>query len=320
MIFNPYAYSFGQTMANPQQQAASQLSTPVTPYQIPANPALLLQQVGMQPVLTNPTVAPATVNTNVPPRRDAVAMAVPRPRVPLSEKLMRVGGAIVGGAQEGGLAAFEAGTNELGEIMDQQRQLDLLYGRDVNARIAASAAAQQEILEDNRDAIEQFTIVNDKFNEALRHLDPKGDGSDAGITGFWDATIGKLQYQLTGDPRRAGQLLMSELKVDDALLRTANTKGAISDSEMRLFLEPAPSSMDDEENWKDWIRRKQKANQIVLYRLRNGIDLRKIGGITPTPQQLQAFNQQYGLSATAPAPTQTGQSTKINGVTVTKVK
>ena len=310
MIFNPYAYSFGQTMANPQQQAVPQLSTPVTPYQIPANPALLLQQVGMQPVLTNPTVAPVAVNNNVQPRRDAVAMAVPRPRVPLSEKLMRVGGAIVGGAQEGGLAAFEAGTNEFGEIMDTQRELDLIYGRDLNDRLAASAAAQQEALEDNMEAIGMYQQSLNDFARAKAHL------REGGITGLFDNTIQRGIDNITGDPRAAGRLLLDKLKVDDALMRIAQTKGAISNKEMDLFLQPAPSGFQDEKVWLDWIEQKERALGAILYRLQNNIKVS--AGQQPTQQSFTQFSQQYGIGSQNVAPNQVGQTTNytVGGQTV----
>ena len=281
------------------------------------------------PVLTTPTVAPTdpasdlppVTSTNVPPRRDAVAMAVPRPAVPLSEKLMRVGGAIVGASERGGLAAFQAGTDEYGNIMDKQRELDLLSGRDMQARINASAEAQKKRIEDNQDVIDQYLAINDKLNAGLRGLEGKGDGSDAGITGFWDATIGKLQYQITGDPRRDSQLLLSELKVDDALLRISKTKGAISNKEMELFLEPAPSNYDDEENWKRWIRRKQKAVEVALYNLQNGIDLREQGIAPPTDEQIDEFARRFGLRATSGGvPAQVGETSDIDGVQIKRLQ
>lgn len=290
-----------------------------TPTQPPAPP----------PVLTTPTVAPTdpasdlppVTSTNVPPRRDAVAMAVPRPAVPLSEKLMRVGGAIVGASERGGLAAFQAGTDEYGRIMDTQRQLDTLYNRDMQARIDASAEAQKKRIEGNQDIIDQYLAINDKLNEGLRGLEGKGDGSDAGITGFWDATIGKLQYQLTGDPRRDSQLLLSELKVDDTLLRVSKTKGAISNKEMDLFLEPAPTNYDDEENWKRWIRRKQKAIEVALYNLQNGIDLREQGMAAPTDQQIDEFANRFGLRATSGGvPAQVGETGDIDGVQIKRLQ
>ena len=42
-------------------------------------------------------------------------------------------------------------------------------------------------------------------------------------------------------------------------LRVAQTKGAISNKEMELFLAPAPSTLDDESVWIQWIGDRQRA-------------------------------------------------------------
>ena len=269
------------------------------------------------PVLTTPTVAPVAPTTNassvavsnVPPRRDAVAMAVPRPAVPLSEKLMRVGGAIVGASEKGGLAAFQAGTDEYGNIMDKQRELDLLYGRDVNDRMAASAAAQQEALAENMEAIGMYQMSLSDFAKAKEHL------KAGGITGLFDNTLGRVWDDIMGNPEAGGRLLLDKLKVDDALLRIAQTKGAISNKEMDLFLSPAPKGYQDEKVWLDWIEGKERAAMTVLYRLQNNIVVGS--GQRPTPQSFQQFSQMYGVGTqnTAPAAGQT-QNYTVGGQTV----
>ena len=321
MIYNPNAYAFGQMMMNQQQQQqrAQQLAqiSNTGNYQVPANTGILLQQLGMnpsQPVLTNPTAAPVAVNTNVQPRRDAVAMAVPRPVVPLSEKLMRVGGAIVGASEKGGLAALQAGSNEYGQIMDRQREMDLLYGRDLNDRVAASSAAQQEALEENMEAIGMYQQSLNDFARAKAHL------REGGITGLFDNTIQRGLDNISGDPRAAGRLLLDKLKVDDALMRIAQTKGAISNKEMDLFLQPAPSGFQDEKVWLDWIEQKERALGAVLYRLQNNI---RVGaGQQPSPNSFQQFSQQYGIGSQNAIPTQSGQTTNfsVGGQTVPVTK
>ena len=57
----------------------------------------------------------------------------------------------------------------------------------------------------------------------------------------------------TGDEDGARRLILSKVKVDDALLRVAHTKGAISNAEMKLFLSPAPKNWQDEKIWESWL-------------------------------------------------------------------
>lgn len=315
MIYNPHAFGGGglsqaQILQQQQQQQQNFINqnSNAGNYQIPANTGILMQQLGMtpnQPVLTSPTVTPAAVvNTNVQPRRDAVAMAVPRPQVPLSEKLMRVGGAIVGASERGGLAAFNAGTAEYGSIMDDQRKMDTVYNSDINDRVAASAAANQEALEANMEAIGMYQQSLGDFAKAKAHL------REGGITGFIDNTFGRLKDNITGDPKAAGRLLLDKLKVDDALMRIAQTKGAISNKEMDLFLKPAPSNFQDEKVWLDWISEKEKALGAVLYRLQNNVRVKS--GMQPTSKSFQQFSNQYNIGTTGTAPLQTGQTQNIS--------
>ena len=94
----------------------------------------------------NPNAAPTAA------RRDVVRMAQGLPDMPerpdmsLSggEQLMRIGGAILGGAQKGGLAAMNAGSNALGKIQDYNRAQQLAeYTEQVNTRNALVKAQQE---------------------------------------------------------------------------------------------------------------------------------------------------------------------------------
>jgi hypothetical protein len=302
MIYNPYA--FGSLGAVNQQQAIPANNAQLmAQLQNPNQIAALQQQFNSQlPALSAPT-ATYMINPNALPRRDAVAMAVPRPTVPLSEKLMRVGGAITGASEKGGLAAIQAGTQEYGSIMDQQRELDAIYNRDLNARMASSAAAQQAALEENMEAIGKYQQVLNDFQRAKGYL------REGGITGFLDNTIGRLKDNISGNPRAAGRLLLDKLKVDDALMRIAQTKGAISNKEMDLFLQPAPSGFQNEKVWLDWINGKEQAIATVLDRLQNNIKVQT--GQQPSLQSFDQFKQMYGIGAANAAPA-AGQTSTFN--------
>ena len=60
------------------------------------------------------------------------------------------------------------------------------------------------------------------------------------------------------------------MRVDDALLRIAQTKGAISNKEMDLFLSPAPDVTQQENVWIAWIEQRKKALRNVRRRLGSG--------------------------------------------------
>lgn len=132
---------------------------------MPAPPALLPQAPPSRPA--NPNAAPTAA------RRDVVRMAQGLPDMPerpdmsLSggEQLMRVGGAILGGAQKGGLAAMNAGSNALGKIQDYNRAQQFAeYTEQVNTRNAlakAQAEAQKAEL-DRQNKLDVQLLKNEK--------------------------------------------------------------------------------------------------------------------------------------------------------------
>lgn len=105
----------------------------------------------------------------------------------------------------------------------------------------------------------------------------------------------KTMAEFFGTDDAAKNQFLQSLTVNDALLETAKTKGAISDTEMRLFKSPLPSlSADREKVWKPYLQERIKAmNKVAAYQqsLANG----------GTPQASPAAPQQsagkYDLSS-----------------------
>ena len=53
------------------------------------------------------------------------------------------------------------------------------------------------------------------------------------------------------------------------MTRVAQTKGAISNAEMKLFASSAPDDLDDESVWIAWLDRKMKMQEIFMNRILN---------------------------------------------------
>jgi hypothetical protein len=247
----------------------------------------------------------ATKVENVPTTQGGALTTGNRYRTPLSpsapkamdinEMLIRMGSAGLAQAANGGTAMMAAAGTEYGNLMDQQRTNAL-------AAYEASLSAKP----DGKDVSELADQIAG-YDQTLYDMQmAKGLLEQGGLTGFLQGTIGSGWDRVMGNPQAASRLLLKKLRVDDALIRVAGTKGAISNTEMKLFLSPTPSMMDDEQIWIDWINQRMQAIQNVRNRLAQGISL--------DPNQVATTGQinQFGSSVGTPV-------TLSNGATVTKL-
>jgi hypothetical protein len=198
---------------------------------------------------------------------------MPNNRIDMNEALIRAGGNIVGAAADGPLAAFKAGTDSFGQVMDYNRQAD------IERFNAEQDFLKQQADRELRDRIARMKMKAKKKDEAqpdfsqintleglLSDLQSRDDltGPYAGSVGDF---IDRSGFRILGaNPSLvAKRLKLQEVKVDAALAKIAQTKGAISDREMALFLSPTPKITDDEQVWIDWL----KPQLEVLKQLRN---------------------------------------------------
>ena len=201
---------------------------------------------------------------------------MPFAKINRNEALMRIGGAIIGGSDQGFAGSARAATEEFGNIQDANRksETDAFKNKEATRlaeeRIAALKAKGSGKSSDKDK--ETFNNVSSQLNSFQSGLDAiaqsKAEGGNlTGVGGIFKSFIDNY----TGSPDAARRLLLSRLKVDDALLRVAETKGAISNKEMDLFLQPAPKNFQDEKIWVDWINERMVALRNVQNRLNGNV-------------------------------------------------
>ena len=202
----------------------------------------------------------------------------------LNEMLIRIGGAGLANSHMGGNRQVADATDMYGKIMDYNR------GQALSKYKTDLAAAQKNAKQARADQDYLGTI-----DQSLGDMDRALAGiKDGGVTGLFDGTLKAWWDSLRGNQAAKTRLLLQKLKVDDTLLRIAQTKGAISNKEMDLFMSPAPSVGLDQENiWADWINERKAALQRIKARL--------TGNMQVIPSQ------------------QASQSQIINGITVRKI-
>lgn len=170
----------------------------------------------------------------------------------------------------------------------EQALAKTVLGGRVQAQVAADRAAIKTA-EENRPLLNDTTGLIGRWKEAQTIVQnqatnaptsSKLQGLAPGIAGFFG-----------GDQVAANKFLQG-LAVDETLLNTARTKGAISDTEMKLFKSPLPALGDDREKvWKPFIE-KRIAVLEKLQKFYEGEVSRGAPGAAPAPP--------------APAPANTG--------------
>ena len=241
-------------------------------------------------------------------KRDATGLSVPRQKIDMSEMLMRVGGAISGSAADGALASINSGTNTWGAIQDENRAMEMqqyeadqaAYENEENRKVQRmtsgrlNAAAQKDAIEKQ----ESFSKRNQRIGSLDTLIDDLTAAGD-NVTGLWDGTGRALLDRATGDRNANLRLRLEDQRVDAALTKVEQTKGAISNREMTLFLSPMPKLTDSEEVWIDWMTMQRnvaaKMNQVAS----GGFDstgtryLNAVDEDAPLSPELEAYLAKY---------------------------
>jgi len=228
-----------------------------------------------QPALANgvmprqPALQAATGNA----RQSSRMPMIPNNKIVMGkEGLFRIGGAMMDGALDG--RGFSAGIEEYGNIMDYNREQDMARYQEEEARR----------LEDQRrqDLMRKMSAANAKTKKgdaeaaakalvSLQNAQDVLDGFDKrdGIVG-WQSFFLRGWDQMTGDERENIRLKIESMKVDRVLANIAQTKGAISEKEMDIFMSDQPSWLAGEEIWRKWITDYMAAIRVMHTNLQNG--------------------------------------------------
>ena len=138
---------------------------------------------------------------------------------------------------------------------NKQMEADILYGRDI----------RRTGLESVKNDLKQNKETVQKINEQVQANEPQIQKLQSALDVVNNMKPGENLLNLPGINQVAqafniggGDTIsklkqLTEVKVDEVLLNTARSKGAISDAEMRLFQKPVPSDYADPSVWKPWL-------------------------------------------------------------------
>jgi hypothetical protein len=196
---------------------------------------------------------------------------MPDMKIGQGEMLMRMGAAGVGAANRGD-SYIEAMGQSYGDIKDANRQAEAdaynadMINRKAEALAAAKKAEKQETLDiENNQKVGDLRISLNQMQEAKRILQESENVTGKSGGDFWNRLVGST----VGNKEQADRLFLKKLKLDEVMARVAETKGAISNAEMKLFASSAPSDYDDESVWIAWLDRKMQMQEIFMNRILN---------------------------------------------------
>ena len=228
-----------------------------------------------QPVLANGQMpAPAALSGNA---RGSVRM----PQMPQNQRinmggegLMRMGMAGMGASNQGPMAQFSAMGDMYGQMMDYNRARDMdefaiqeAQAIEQQRRLDLQRKMEQEQTKDNEPDVEGAAKALVNLQTAQEVLQGFDDFDD--VVG-WKSMITRKWDQLTDNQRENIRLKIETLKVDRVLANIAQTKGAISEREMDIFMSDQPSWVSGEVIWRNWIEDYIAALRVMHTNLANG--------------------------------------------------
>jgi hypothetical protein len=201
-------------------------------------------------------------------KRDQTRMAIPR--IGMAEKLMRIGGAITGASTQGLSAAMAAGSGAYGQLQDEERRLAQVEQQNQMSMLNKlqtmnKKTAQQEKQEtEDRELFVSTKAMSTRQSFLADRLRQEGDE----VTGFFDGTLKSIYDNAVGNPRSELRLALEQEVVNNTLVSIAQTKGAISNREMELFMKPIPRiGKNQEATWIAWLEMQSALNAIKAKRL-----------------------------------------------------
>lgn len=275
---------------------------------------------------------PALYNQQLDPfQRSRIPYARPTapnaPQLGMSRGAAMLAGSLAAQGKGGGaeLAGMLKGFNDFEaakyNAAMNQHKADMAQYQDGVARYNEAVEAARATDKERVAAVESFDDNIGRMMQSYQELagDDLTTGPLAGRLQSWLDSSGIRDFFLSGDKgaiRTNTRLLLKKLQVDQTLLNTANTKGAISDREMKLFMSPQPDMATTEAGWQQWIQQLVQTTVKVRNRIANGEQV-------PPEERVQSGTLQsvYGLmNESTPAASTSSQPSNNNQSQATKIE
>jgi hypothetical protein len=201
---------------------------------------------------------------------------LPNMKMSNGEKWIRMGMAGLANSANGPMAQMAAIGGAYTDVQADNRAADAEVFAIEEARRAAEIKARAAGAKGSGSGDVKALEAGQQINRVKMALSALKSGA---LTGVWDAGVKGWadKYGMTdafneftglgeagvGARRAFMRNILQGIKVDEALGYAANTKGAISDKEMSLFLSPLPNQYQDEGVWIEMLEEKLRILQKI---------------------------------------------------------
>lgn len=228
------------------------------------------------PALSNPAQPQPQAPALSVPSKGATGNArgssrIPNQKIGMHEAMARMGGATMAASSQGALAGLGAMTDSYGQIQDYNRAREMEAFQIEEARRQAIADRQARAQAAAAKADKGDLEASAKARLSLQNADAVLQGFDDfdGVTG-WGYWFNQTWDRLTGNERENIRLKINSMKVDRVLANIAQTKGAISEKEMEIFMSDQPAWTASEDIWRKWVTDYRNALLVMNTNLANG--------------------------------------------------
>jgi hypothetical protein len=276
-------------------------------------PGILNGQPGAQPQLNmGQPVLSQNVQAKAPALTGNARMSsrmptIPDNRIGLGEGMLRVGGAMMQGANTG--QGYSSAIDAYGNIMDYNRQADMERMQIEQARMLEDQRRQDLMRKlslggsststkpGDLGAVADLRVGMAKLQSAKAELEANKNLTGMSPKDIWNRVIGRT----VGNKEEAIRLFLQEIRLDSIMRRVAETKGAISNAEMALFGSQTPDVNAQESVWIDWINRQMYMQELLMQRLETGSSVDPNAPIEQTMPGLPPLNTGSTPTETPPS-------------------
>ena len=195
------------------------------------------------------------------------------------------------------------------KIMKNEEASKYLEQRDTRrAEYALGKQLTQGSIAGIQNTLKQNMETKQKIEDNLRSIGPQIQNYDQALKVVEQMKPGENLLNLPGVKQfaqatgfggdtSAALTALSAVSVDEALMRTANTKGAISDKEMALFYSPIPKDYADPTVWKAWLQNRMTVLKKHEQNLKD-----QAAGLKTTMTQEEMRKEVFGPQGGSQAP------------------